>query len=453
MSPSPQPLSVPAPCLVLPIETKVRELHAKFFMGCIAAERGFSVLLGRSNTIQRRVAWLPRGAIFVDKSIDPRRAQRFRDYNNLGLRIATWCEEGLVFISEDEYVRRRVSSAALSRVEWFFAWGAYQAGILRRHVPEHAGRIVEAGNPRMDLLSPGMRWLFEKEAEEIARRYPRLILINTNYSLCNHRDGPGAFRAGLVNSGKIKSPEDERFLEGWINHKKVLFSAFVEMLPVLSRRFPDANIVVRPHPCENHDTWRKTAASLPNVAVACDGSVIPWLLAARAVIHNGCTTGVEGYLLGRHVIAYQPVKSDYDMYLPNCVSHCATTMPELVAATQLGLSGAPPYSSEEAQKAIATYLHAVDGSSSDQIVEHLWAHRAAPPSGRVASWVCGIRRQIRRLQTGDEVPSEYQKQKFSGLAISELQELLASCQSATGRFRNLVIQPLWNDCFVLRGGC
>ena len=64
-------------------------------------------------------------------------------------------------------------------------------------------------------------------------------------------------------------------------------------------------IVIRPHPVENHDVWREWAKPL-NIDVRYEGSANNWMMAADAVVHPGCTTGMEGLLLDRAVFSYVP---------------------------------------------------------------------------------------------------------------------------------------------------
>ena len=78
------------------------------------------------------------------------------------------------------------------------------------------------------------------------------------------------------------------------------------MIPGLVERFPERRIIVRPHPSESPEAWRRATAGLPRVEVRYDDALLPWLLACEALIHNGCTTGVEAALLGRRPIAYRP---------------------------------------------------------------------------------------------------------------------------------------------------
>jgi surface carbohydrate biosynthesis protein len=444
------------PFLIIPIETKVRELNAKFLLACIAAEKGFSVIIGGSTRLRNLIPWLPRDAFFLDKSVAPSRNLHFRNYRNLGMRIVAWCEEGLVFSNPAEYLRRKVDRDAFRQVEFFFAWGAYQAGLIRSHVPDAASRVLEAGNPRIDLLSPNVRAIFHPESDRLKCSYPKLILVNTNFSLCNHKKGDGAFLAGLKAADKVRTPEEEAFVQEWIDHKKVLFDAFRKVLPVLSRSFPDTPIVVRPHPSENHDTWRMMAADLPNVRVIHDGSAIPWLQAASVIVHNGCTTGLEGHLLGRPVIAYQPAVSEtYDLYLPNQVSVSSHTPEELVGAIRRFHDTA--FENDNHPHALApvveSFIHHADGGAADFIAERLWdiatAKRIQPAHARfqqlVRRWIWRVLTYRKRKAN----PTAYELQKFPGLALDELQDLLNAFANVMGRFGALNVKVKWPGCFVL----
>ena len=62
------------------------------------------------------------------------------------------------------------------------------------------------------------------------------------------------------------------------------------------------------------------------------GNVIPhWLQASEAVLHNGCTTAVEGIFLDRPVIAFRPEKSLGQTELPNHISIQVSSEEDLIA--------------------------------------------------------------------------------------------------------------------------
>ena len=95
------------------------------------------------------------------------------------------------------------------------------------------------------------------------------------------------------------APERFRYL-------RQLFEAYMSAIDQMAARFPNLKFLVRPHPLEEPETWRDHFKDTPNVAVQSGGSVIPWLIAARCVVHSACTTGIEAYILNRPVTEYHP---------------------------------------------------------------------------------------------------------------------------------------------------
>ncbi len=61
-------MSNPASTLIIPVENQVRELDAKLLLSCVAAERGFPVILGSRAFVHFEVASLPRG-VYLAKSM------------------------------------------------------------------------------------------------------------------------------------------------------------------------------------------------------------------------------------------------------------------------------------------------------------------------------------------------------------------------------------------------
>ena len=123
------------------------------------------------------------------------------------------------------------------------------------------------------------------------------------------------------------------YAEGLRDHKQAIFEHFQKMIPALERAFPDVTIVVRPHQVESQDTYLQIANGCQRVQVTNKGNVVPWLMACKAVILNGCTTSVEAYAMGVPAISYRAVVNDeYDLgfyRLPNLLSHQCFNFDEL----------------------------------------------------------------------------------------------------------------------------
>ena len=323
-------MSTSRPTLLVPVENQVRELDAKLLFSLIAAERGYPVILGARATLHREAASLPRG-VYVAKSVRALSTRMFGIYRDLGSDVISWDEESLVRNPNPAFwYRRRVAKEALDLVRAFFAWGEADAEAFR-NFPEGCSPPVHAtGNPRLDLMRPELRRYFDTEVATYRERHGEFLLVNTNFGLVNHYVDA---KSGVVPLPPgDHSEEAQKIGEGLVAYRRAMFEAFQSMVPAVATEFPEKTIVVRPHPVEKHDVWEAIAKRHNNVVIAQEGNVLPWLLAAQALIQSGCTTGVEAYGLGVPVVAYEPVPNkNFDSELPNALSRRASDLPELSA--------------------------------------------------------------------------------------------------------------------------
>ena len=460
-----------APFLLIPIETKVREFHAKLLLSCFAAEAGFRVILGDQDEMQRHLASLPRG-IYLDKSVVPKKVKRFRRNRDLGNRVAAWCEEGLVFLEGQTYLRQRISEEAFNLVDAFFAWGKVQAETIKGGVSDGASRIAVTGNPRFDMLRYPYRKVFDPEARAIKDEYGPFILVNTNFSRFNHVYGPDFAVKTLKAQGKIRDENDEAFYTRFVDYTREMYQYFTVMVRHLSQAFPQRNIVVRPHPSENQETWREETEVLPNVSVVHAGNVIPWIMASDLLIHNSCTTGVEARLLGETVLAYRPMVSEvYDSRLPNAVSRNAFTLDELVSFVEDALGTKTGFNNQGrddpgADELLEEYVSGIKGPAacqnivrrlSDIAAEHRTSDRpfSWPPKGAVLRKLKDSavmsKRALRRMIKGQAAGSDLQRQKFPGLTLSEVQQVVAAYHEITDRFEGIMSTqvPTMKSCFLI----
>jgi surface carbohydrate biosynthesis protein len=443
------------PWVLLPIETKVREFHAKILQSAVLAERGFDVVLGEQNAMIRQMPWLPRG-VYIDKSVARTKTKPFRRLAEFGNKIAAWCEEGLVYRDRKTYLHERVSPDSLALADIFFAWGPMQADDVGGHVPAAKNKIRVSGNPRFDVLRPELRGLFDADAQALRQKYGHYILVATNFSRYNHFMGYDFWIEALKKRGTITTEEHLAFFQHWREYLGDLYRGFAAALPILDAAFPDHRIVVRPHPSEDHDAWRREVAGLANVTVAFEGSVIPWIAGSDALIHNSCTTGVEAYLLGKPVIAYQPATDDVlDSHLPNALSRQAFEPEELMAMVLQGLEAGMPVSDDaQADQYIAAQSGPLAAERvADGLAElNLPAASPAPALGariRIAGDNAAAKMAplVRRLRLGAKAQA-YANQKFPGISLTEVQSALVQLSQVSGRFADVRAEPMAaRNCF------
>jgi len=369
--------------VLIPVESQVREFDAKLLLACIAAKKGFSAVIGSRQELKYRIASFPR-SIYIAKDLMPGSKRMFKIMHKLGCEIVAWDEEGLVHTPPEPYFARRFSAVTISYVSHLLAWGQDNVDLWRQYPELPEGMPIHiTGNPRGDLLRSEIRPFYQMEVDKLHEKYNDFILINTNFSAVN------AFHARENLFQSIKKTEEKpkmgrrargmsrEYAEGLRNHKQAIFENFKRLIPALDRSFSDHIIIVRPHPGENQAIYKSIAAQCGRVRVTNEGNVVPWLMAARALVHNGCTTAAEAYVMGLPAISFRPAVNDhYDFafhHLPNLLSHQCFDLDELQVTLGQILSGKlGPAGGQESEALIDQFMAARKGPlACDRIVDVL----------------------------------------------------------------------------------
>ncbi|WP_119458563.1 surface carbohydrate biosynthesis protein [Rhodospirillaceae bacterium SYSU D60014] len=453
------------PTIILPVEIQVRELDAKLLLTCLAAEHDFRVVVGCSAAVNQRLHEMPR-SLYIGKGLSEADARMFRDARRLGHAVAAWDEEALVYMSPAFYLRRKTSAAALATVQALFAWGEDNAQIWRA-APGYAGQpLFATGNPRADLMRPDLRAYYELEVADLRRRFGDFILVNSNFGQLNHYRPELTLHAADAPVKPVDVPAER--LGTWgdpnmVAYRHALFRAFRELVPQLARRMPALRIVIRPHPSEGHALWREAAAGCSNVEVVGEGNILPWLMAANAVIHNGCTTGAEAFLLGRPAIAYEPITHPvYDIRLPNALSHSVSNVEDLISTLTRVMSEA--VSRDDTKRQLADrFIASMEGQlASERVLEaiknllaqgDLFETRGLIDwsKGQIASRRRRLKKLIRAWKTGAP-RSDYVRHRFPDLGVAEIEQRIARLRMVTGRFGSLRIRQRTHNVFEVTRG-
>jgi surface carbohydrate biosynthesis protein len=438
-------------CLIVPSDLLVREFDAKLLFACAAAERGFSAIVGsKFDTYRMMEAW-PRG-FYVHKDVHSRPGllQRLR---RLGHHVLAWDEEGLVNVSPERYLQMRVSGQVLGLAEALFAWGEENAEAWR-HFGGYAGTPIHVtGNPRGDLMRPELRGYFDEEVEALRARLGRFVLLNTNFGFVNNFVTKSTRGFGV--EWRREAAGVDGFMDGFIGFRGEIFRHFLAMVPRLAEGIAGTTLVIRPHPTEDHEAWRRAADGRPNVHVVHEGNVTPWLLAAAVTVHNGCSTGLEAHLLGRPAISYCPLKSErYDIPLPNAVSHEAATVDDLIDAVRAALDGSLAVDGVEAERRRQIVAHNIVGMeqtlASDRIVDVV--ERFAGGSARLGAW-----RQVqrwldstfssRRADKDETAKEAIKKQRFPDTPLEAVRARIARLRRSLDRFHDVDAAQLTPNVF------
>ncbi len=317
-------------------EVKKRELEARLLFALIASSKGYSVVIANKADIWAR-RYLLRPGIVICKSLGPGNINMVNDIIEAGHEVVAWDEESLVTPYKINYfIKRRISRECLKKAKYFFSWGEIEHEYLTKEFSEYKEKLFKTGNSRIDLFRNNNIKIFDDEANELKNKYGEFCLLLGNFGRANNSyiKSFEDFVNGLIKEGTLKK-DTKDFLHvknSGITQVKV-FNEFPNIIEKFSKNFPNKKMIIRPHPVENVEPYKKMCKNLKNVIVVFDDrNVISWINAADFSISSNCTTSTESYLSKKLSINFWPFddQDEAQMYLPTQVSLQAKSTDELM---------------------------------------------------------------------------------------------------------------------------
>jgi surface carbohydrate biosynthesis protein len=328
----------PTVSVFLPIDGLHRELDARLVLAGMCAEEGNRVFIGQHDVVFGLVPSTTGGVylgkhifnrIFSDPDVD---TARYEAVKRRGMTLVHLDEEGGVLPGSDaeswgEALLIQLDPHALAADDHLLTWGEFQADLYRSRRPACARNIEVTGHPRFDLYKPQFRDYYAHEVRELHERYGSFLLYNTTFAAAQPKFGIADWFSGRQGYDPSSAARRARSIAIWASDTRKLTHA-VDLCHSIASEISDRTLVIRPHPSEDPAIYRAVFASFPNVVVLNEGPVAPWILACDALIHSGCTTGMEGALAGTRVLYYRPDEDRRDEAEPLLPSlfgkHCRT---------------------------------------------------------------------------------------------------------------------------------
>lgn len=220
--------------------------------------------------------------------------------------IATDEEAGIQFDDYESFIKIR-SIKNLDNIDVLIAWGLRDKKTIKRSFPTTKTKILSLGSPRIDLCHENFLRMkkFFCLKKIIDDKY---ILISSNISF------PISIRP-MINSIFNRVKEDDvnkDFREKYLYYKygnhTLLCYHFIDLIRKIAIHFKDLTFVIRPHPNETEETWVKLLIEkFQNIKIIKTGSISDYIFNSELLIHSGCTSGIESYLMKKPSISYLPI--------------------------------------------------------------------------------------------------------------------------------------------------
>ncbi len=437
------------PIVYLPIEIQVRELPSRLLIAAHLLKAGCAVVIGShwSLVTEANQRLLPPGA-YLFKTVNRLQGNAMAGARARGHMAAAIDEEVLIFTDFNGYTIAFSENAA-DACDLFFAQSPDHKDAVEKRFPQIAGKVKVTGNPRIDLLLPRNRGVFDT-ADLRTNGYHPYILFNANYGTINSlwNDAQGTVSIAEA-TGAFEGDRTAKIAEyhAIVEWEKSNFNAMVALLDWAVRNIKGINFVLRPHPGERARHWEKMLAGVPNAHVVQRSDPHPWIMAAKLVVHTGCTTGLEAALLGRPVANLQPENHPTNASILTEVNPTFRSWQAAAQAiTAFFTEKSGPIMNHEAQAAAA-------------LQRHLPSYRDNTAAALIAAnLVEALQRRGAVLRQGftltlpaplaEKAPNEMRKQKYDA-SEGDMREGLAKAAQLAGLTAPLAFTALGADLFLV----
>ncbi|TVR16971.1 MAG: hypothetical protein EA391_06350 [Balneolaceae bacterium] len=467
--------------IYIPIEIKVRELEGRTLLAFAAAERGHTVIVGeKKDTIGLATkGLLPPGLVHL-KSITPHHSMKkmLTKLKSRGHSLTVQDEEsGLLDETYETFARLRFSSETIDQVDKVLTWGNYDYRSLKKFYTDQSGKFVVTGSPRADFWRKDFYDYYSEHEESKTLDGKPYIMVVSNFGGILNMNRFWNIMARLNEAGYFEREEGrERHEFNNAAYQTRLIGEFVFMVRDLAKRFPDYNVLIRPHPIESVEGWEKLVGNVPGVYIKREGTISPWIRNAKLIIHNGCTSALEAAVGGQHRIAYRPLPNEIERAIPNKVSYNVFSMEELYKAVEAVIhnSGSKEIEKQykEGRKIVNDRFEETDDKlAADKIVDQ-WESISAVADSRSESpeTFLNVKQEdgllkkslkygystIRKLTSGKKA-DENEKLlntafKFPEYTDEEFTNIREGLQKNLNRFKNVEFKRFGKKSFILYRG-
>jgi surface carbohydrate biosynthesis protein len=348
--------------VALVVDHPDRDLAGLVLVALELARRGVACHLVPMN-LQAREIWALAPDLVLFNYLRASNEVFGRQLAEAGIAFGVLDTEGAIWSTPEEYASLLWKDAALRRqARCVCMWGASLAAFVVGQGLYSDEQVVVTGCPRFDLYAAPWRRLRE-DVDEALRRPARRILINTNFSVSNPRFTTADKCVAMHHTVLGYSQAELRHV---VDAEAAAIRAVGSMAARLGDRFPELEIVIRPHPFEDPAPYESAAARRRNVRVNQIESIQAAIFGACAVIQRSCTTAVEAGLAGVPAFSPQWIAAPFLMPLAEAASVPCASFEDLtmhIGAIVDGTYRTPPETSRAIDDVMRECCVAADGQA------------------------------------------------------------------------------------------
>ena len=355
--------------IYLPVEIKVRELNSHVLLSKFASKLGMRFYIGSKDAIKRLLkrkndkagVFIVKGGMEIPEILEiKKKVQKF---------IILDQEISPATTDFKKEIRRRVWPGSEKFIDNYYSIGqrAYEAG--DNVFKNLSMNIIKTGWPRIDLLRSEFRILYKTKIEKIKKKYGNFILFSSDFGYNSIKKKKDLFK--WMENSKWESVRSDLENEmKWALSTLNEFKNHIDFFKKLDNDSSCPQIIIRPHPAEDHEEWYKLTKSFKNIKIIYEGEIEPWIYASSGLLHRGCMSTINAYMAGIPTAYLILQKDNVKKALPYELSEHFNNTKEVVEFCKRNIDRKPiPH--KDYSKAFKEYIHIEKKYASEIILEDI----------------------------------------------------------------------------------
>ncbi len=215
-------------------------------------------------------------------------------------------EEGILQRDEEYTMNIRYGQSCLEKMDHMFLLNERQRKLLIENY-NIGEKISVTGYPRIEFLHILKKAIKNEIVKELNDKYGKFIFFATSFGNSNHVMGHYGLKSSFEQAAKILNKQQIEFFECKVALSEFIQQQYEDLLCRMSSDFSGTNIILRPHPSENNDYWRRKYKKFKNVVVDFRYPASYYIKACEVVVQYGSTLAIESNILEKPCLQFDPL--------------------------------------------------------------------------------------------------------------------------------------------------
>lgn len=271
-----------------------------------------------------------------------------------GIKIIIIDSEGGLFKSNFVNKYKKFINESGNKIDKYFLWGSNKISLVNKKNKE---KYIVAGHPKFDLFF--LRNYNNKFLMEFDKK--NYILVNSSFSRLNPIEGD------IIGLKELKKHKNSKLFY----NQKLYFDKLLKFLKSFSALNKNINFILRPHPFESLETYRKEFTNYSNIEVLNKGDIFFYLKKCKFVINHNCQTSLDAILAGKNCINFSNYELTKGLSVLDKICKRVENEDQLKNVVNKFLTKNNVNGLQKKRQLVAKYYNNVAQLSSPQIIRHI----------------------------------------------------------------------------------